>query len=97
MPAGGDARIKVIGVGGGGGNAVNRMVSSGLQVSTPRLLQLMIAAPFPLQFLTRLGSVAARILAASSVETPHPLALHDTRTFPVSVQHPQQFTVLCLP
>ena len=30
---GGDARIKVIGVGGGGGNAINRMVSSGLQVS----------------------------------------------------------------
>ena len=29
---GGDARIKVIGVGGGGGNAVNRMVNSGLQV-----------------------------------------------------------------
>ncbi|KAK9808349.1 hypothetical protein WJX73_005100 [Symbiochloris irregularis] len=28
---GGDARIKVIGVGGGGGNAINRMVSSGLQ------------------------------------------------------------------
>ena len=28
---GGDARIKVIGVGGGGGNAVNRMVNSGLQ------------------------------------------------------------------
>eukprot|EP00238_Polyblepharides_amylifera_P002018 CAMPEP_0196585528 /NCGR_PEP_ID=MMETSP1081-20130531/51004_1 /TAXON_ID=36882 /ORGANISM="Pyramimonas amylifera, Strain CCMP720" /LENGTH=326 /DNA_ID=CAMNT_0041907105 /DNA_START=462 /DNA_END=1442 /DNA_ORIENTATION=- len=26
-----DARIKVIGVGGGGGNAVNRMISSGLQ------------------------------------------------------------------
>jgi hypothetical protein len=31
-PVGGDARIKVIGVGGGGGNAVNRMISSGLQV-----------------------------------------------------------------
>jgi len=31
-PMGGDARIKVIGVGGGGGNAVNRMISSGLQV-----------------------------------------------------------------
>ena len=30
--SGGDARIKVIGVGGGGGNAINRMVSSGLQV-----------------------------------------------------------------
>ena len=29
---GGDAKIKVIGVGGGGGNAVNRMVKSGLQV-----------------------------------------------------------------
>ena len=29
---GGDARIKVVGVGGGGGNAVNRMISSGLQV-----------------------------------------------------------------
>lgn len=28
---GGDARIKVIGVGGGGGNAVNRMIQSGLQ------------------------------------------------------------------
>lgn len=34
-PVGGDARIKVIGVGGGGGNAVNRMISSGLQVSQP--------------------------------------------------------------
>jgi hypothetical protein len=34
-PVGGDARIKVIGVGGGGGNAVNRMISSGLQVSLP--------------------------------------------------------------
>ena len=33
--AGGDARIKVIGVGGGGGNAINRMVSSGLQVCEP--------------------------------------------------------------
>lgn len=32
-PVGGDARIKVVGVGGGGGNAVNRMISSGLQVS----------------------------------------------------------------
>lgn len=29
-PQGGDARIKVIGCGGGGGNAVNRMISSGL-------------------------------------------------------------------
>lgn len=28
----GDAVIKVVGVGGGGGNAVNRMVNSGLQV-----------------------------------------------------------------
>lgn len=27
----GVARLKVIGVGGGGGNAVNRMISSGLQ------------------------------------------------------------------
>lgn len=33
--AGGDARIKVVGVGGGGGNAVNRMISSGLQVRLP--------------------------------------------------------------
>lgn len=31
-PAGGDARIKVIGVGGGGNNAINRMIGSGLQV-----------------------------------------------------------------
>ena len=31
-PIGGDARIKVIGVGGGGGNALNRMINSGLQV-----------------------------------------------------------------
>ncbi len=30
----GDARIKVIGVGGGGGNALNRMMDSGLQVGT---------------------------------------------------------------
>ena len=30
--AGGDAQIKVIGVGGGGGNAINRMIESGLQV-----------------------------------------------------------------
>ncbi|GIL69559.1 hypothetical protein Vretimale_13643 [Volvox reticuliferus] len=30
-PFGGDARIKVIGVGGGGGNALNRMICSGLQ------------------------------------------------------------------
>ena len=30
--AGGDAQIKVIGVGGGGGNAINRMIASGLQV-----------------------------------------------------------------
>lgn len=30
-PVGGDARIKVVGVGGGGGNAVNRMINSGLQ------------------------------------------------------------------
>jgi len=30
-PIGGDARIKVIGVGGGGGNAINRMINSGLQ------------------------------------------------------------------
>ena len=29
--AGGGARIKVIGVGGGGGNALNRMIGSGLQ------------------------------------------------------------------
>jgi cell division protein FtsZ len=28
----GSARIKVIGVGGGGGNAVNRMIEGGLQV-----------------------------------------------------------------
>lgn len=32
-PVGGDARIKVIGVGGGGNNALNRMIASGLQVS----------------------------------------------------------------
>lgn len=32
LATGGDARIKVVGVGGGGGNAVNRMISSGLQV-----------------------------------------------------------------
>jgi cell division GTPase FtsZ len=32
LVAGGDARIKVIGVGGGGGNAINRMINSGLQV-----------------------------------------------------------------
>ncbi|PNW87338.1 hypothetical protein CHLRE_02g118600v5 [Chlamydomonas reinhardtii] len=31
IPFGGDARIKVIGVGGGGGNALNRMINSGLQ------------------------------------------------------------------
>eukprot|EP00240_Pyramimonas_obovata_P001804 CAMPEP_0118925496 /NCGR_PEP_ID=MMETSP1169-20130426/3372_1 /TAXON_ID=36882 /ORGANISM="Pyramimonas obovata, Strain CCMP722" /LENGTH=454 /DNA_ID=CAMNT_0006866811 /DNA_START=136 /DNA_END=1500 /DNA_ORIENTATION=- len=31
MPYQADARIKVIGVGGGGGNAVNRMINSGLQ------------------------------------------------------------------
>lgn len=31
-PVGGDANIKVIGVGGGGGNALNRMIASGLQV-----------------------------------------------------------------
>lgn len=30
-PVGGDASIKVIGVGGGGGNALNRMIASGLQ------------------------------------------------------------------
>lgn len=28
------ARIKVIGVGGGGNNAINRMIGSGLQVGT---------------------------------------------------------------
>ncbi len=32
-PVGGEARIKVIGVGGGGNNALNRMIDSGLQVS----------------------------------------------------------------
>jgi len=33
-----EARIKVIGCGGGGGNAVNRMINSGLQVaSSPRV------------------------------------------------------------
>lgn len=32
VPVGGDARIKVIGVGGGGNNALNRMIASGLQV-----------------------------------------------------------------
>lgn len=39
-PVGGDARIKVIGVGGGGGNAVNRMISSGLQVSWSGMIDL---------------------------------------------------------
>lgn len=33
-PVGGDANVKVIGVGGGGGNALNRMIGSGLQVSS---------------------------------------------------------------
>lgn len=33
---GGDARIKVIGVGGGGNNAINRMIGSGLQVMCKR-------------------------------------------------------------
>ena len=32
------AKIKVIGCGGGGGNAVNRMISSGLQVRAMRLI-----------------------------------------------------------
>jgi len=31
-----DARIKVIGCGGGGGNAVNRMIMAGLQVRVAR-------------------------------------------------------------
>lgn len=35
-PVGGDAKIKVIGVGGGGGNALNRMIASGLQVTVNR-------------------------------------------------------------
>ena len=30
-PMGGDAKLKIFGVGGGGGNALNRMISSGLQ------------------------------------------------------------------
>jgi hypothetical protein len=34
-----DARIKVIGCGGGGGNAVNRMIMAGLQVGTPGHVQ----------------------------------------------------------
>ncbi len=42
MPRG--ARIKVIGVGGGGNNAVNRMISSGLQVLVASLTPLAHAA-----------------------------------------------------
>jgi hypothetical protein len=47
-PVGGDARIKVVGVGGGGGNAVNRMISSGLQVS-----------PMPAQIVRQLARAPA--------------------------------------
>ena len=41
-PVGGDARIKVVGVGGGGGNAVNRMISSGLQVCCVLVAQIVL-------------------------------------------------------
>jgi hypothetical protein len=35
-PRAGEARIKVVGVGGGGGNALNRMIEAGLYVSMRR-------------------------------------------------------------
>lgn len=38
--AGGDAQIKVIGVGGGGGNAINRMIASGLQVRFQQIVEI---------------------------------------------------------
>ena len=51
--AGGDAQIKVIGVGGGGGNAINRMIASGLQVryfiSRYRLMIILLSLSVPLQ------------------------------------------------
>lgn len=41
----GEARIKVVGVGGGGGNALNRMIEAELVVSTARPPHAALSAP----------------------------------------------------
>jgi cell division GTPase FtsZ len=51
------ARIKVVGVGGGGNNAVNRMIGSGLQVVAARRRCLS-------RFILEIGLVFARGLDA---------------------------------
>ena len=68
VPAGGDARIKVIGVGGGGGNAVNRMVSSGLQVASPSILNLTLTLLFAHHMILKYRS-----LQLFSMFSQHPL------------------------
>lgn len=49
-----NAKIKVVGIGGGGNNAVNRMIGSGLQVGFPSLPQ-SFHFYLPLYFIVQLG------------------------------------------
>jgi cell division GTPase FtsZ len=52
------ARIKVVGVGGGGNNAVNRMIGSGLQVAARSLTRLIPELGLlPLPFITACRSI----------------------------------------
>src|SRR4026207_332778 len=75
------ARIKVIGVGGGGGNAVNRMIDAGIKgvefIVANTDLQALNASKAPMKI--QLGSRSTRGLGAgSNPEVGREAALEDT-------------------
>src|SRR6266550_8975028 len=76
-----DAKIKVIGVGGGGGNAVNRMIDAGVKgvefIVANTDLQALNASRAPMKI--QLGSKSTRGLGAgSNPEIGRQAALEDT-------------------
>ena len=82
-PVGGDARIKVVGVGGGGGNAVNRMITSGLQVReevcAPRQLPVQAQSPTRHPVILTPRSLFKRRALSSGPSTPTPRPWRATR------------------
>src|SRR5678810_559269 len=77
-----DAKIKVIGVGGGGGNAVNRMIDAGMKgiefIVANTDLQALNASKAPMKI--QLGSRSTRGLGAgSNPDVGRRAALEDTQ------------------
>lgn len=76
--SGGDARIKVVGVGGGGGNAVNRMISSGLQVHVPDMHEFVTFSWHSCASAASCARRTERVMHASQAKRfQHFLAMHE--------------------